>query len=87
MLTRFEPDVPGRARKQCLYIAPMTSASTTGESKLLSFPEEEWETQGEIHVNEGAHALYRNNKTMLAYSGSYVHTLPLPERLKLTILQ
>ncbi|KAI5371233.1 Putative glycoside hydrolase, family 43 [Septoria linicola] len=70
----FEPDVPDRARKQCLYITPYTSATTTGDKALLSFPEEEWETQGEIHVNEGAFGFQRNNKTMITFSGSFCHT-------------
>lgn len=60
--------------KQSLYIAPLTSASTTGEAKLLSSPDAEWESQGDFPVNEGAHALYHGGKTFLTFSGSYCWT-------------
>lgn len=62
--------------KQSLYIALMTSPSTTGPSKLLSSPEAFWETQGpnDIDVNEGPNALYRGGKTYIVFSGSYCWT-------------
>ncbi|KAK4493650.1 hypothetical protein PRZ48_014835 [Zasmidium cellare] len=60
--------------KQSLYIAPMTSAATIGESALLSSPDAEWESQGDFPVNEGPHALYHGGQTFLTFSGSYCWT-------------
>ena len=58
---------------QSLLIAPLTSPSTTGEARVLSVPTESWETVG-MPVNEGAFALYHEEKAMLSFSASYCGT-------------
>lgn len=62
--------------KQSLYIAPLTSATSIGAAKLLSSPEEDWETQGvnDIDVNEGPAAMYHGGNTYLTFSASYCWT-------------
>lgn len=59
--------------RQSLLIAPMTSASTTGDTIVLSMPMESWEL-AETPVNEGPQALHRGGRTMLSFSGSYCWT-------------
>lgn len=61
---------------QALYISEMENPYTLkGEVKLLSKSEYDWELKGcngkdRPYVNEGAFALYRDNKIYVAYSAS-----------------
>ncbi|KAF2162624.1 glycoside hydrolase family 43 protein [Zasmidium cellare ATCC 36951] len=52
---------------QSLCIAPRTSPSTTGDSKVISSPTEEWESRNSP-LNEGPYALYHEGNTWLSFS-------------------
>jgi GH43 family beta-xylosidase len=58
------------SRFQSLFIAPMSNPWTvSGERRLLSRPEYDWETSGS-YVNEGPVPLYHDGKTFVIYSAS-----------------
>jgi GH43 family beta-xylosidase len=54
---------------QCLYIAPMTSATTLGNAVKISTPTASWEKIG-AKVNEGPAAIYHGGSTWIVFSAS-----------------
>ncbi|KAK4107199.1 glycoside hydrolase family 43 protein [Canariomyces notabilis] len=62
-----------RANWQSLCIAPMTSPTSIGASRVLSEPTQSWE-QADRPVQEGPAALYHGSSIFLAYSASFCWT-------------
>ncbi|KAH7322223.1 Arabinanase/levansucrase/invertase [Rhizoctonia solani] len=56
--------------EQCLYIAKMNSATSVGNSVLISRPTNAWERVG-APVNEGPAPLQHGGRTWIVYSASY----------------
>ncbi|PVF99261.1 Arabinanase/levansucrase/invertase [Serendipita vermifera] len=55
---------------QCLYISQMTSATTVGNTVLISTPTLSWEMVDRL-VNEGPAAIYGNGRIWIVYSASF----------------